>query len=130
MVPVLLAPPPWANADALKDSATNKARRPVVQRLMLSSSSGVKNRTPQTTQINDNTDTDDVQMSPDVTAKDTAERGELQEIRAERSFRGTGVGLGGLGAWGPGGLGAWGLGGLGAWGPGGLGAWGLEGLSS
>jgi hypothetical protein len=37
MVPVLLAPPPWANAIEPNDSATNKARRPVVQRLMLSS---------------------------------------------------------------------------------------------
>jgi hypothetical protein len=37
-VPVLLAPPPCANAGAENDSATNRAIRPVVKRLMLSSS--------------------------------------------------------------------------------------------
>jgi len=59
---------------------------------MLSSSSGVKTERPK--QRNDNTDTDDAHMSPDVTAKDTAERGELQEIRAERSFRRVRIGPG------------------------------------
>jgi hypothetical protein len=37
MVPVLLAPPPWANASPLNDNATNKASRPVVKRLMRTS---------------------------------------------------------------------------------------------
>src|SRR5688572_16761013 len=80
MVPVLLAPPPWANAVEPNDSATNKARRPVVQRLMLSSSSGDKNRRPE--QHNTNNDfrrRRKLQMSPEVTDKHTAERVELQE---------------------------------------------------
>src|SRR5262245_36332456 len=35
MVPVLLAAPPWANADALNDNATSRANMTLVQRLML-----------------------------------------------------------------------------------------------
>src|SRR5687768_10654819 len=35
MVPVELAPPPWAKADAVNASADSTVRRPVVQRFIL-----------------------------------------------------------------------------------------------
>src|SRR5574341_540835 len=47
MVPVWLAPPPWANAAEPNDSVTNTARRPIVQRFMLSSSWGLNRRPKQ-----------------------------------------------------------------------------------
>src|SRR5688572_20999490 len=99
MVPVLLAPPPWANAVEPNDSATNKARRPVVQRLMLSSFKWGQPDPQRNINVARRNRQISRKMSREVTRQDTGRKGRIARNRVEQPFRrdGSGTSVGTVG---------------------------------
>src|SRR5688500_18258448 len=92
MVPVLLAPPPWANALEPNDSATNKARRPVVQRLMLSSFKWGQSDPQRNINVARRNRLNTRKMSREVTRQDTGRKGRIARNGVEQPFRRDGSG--------------------------------------